>query len=198
MVYVFWLTLLLILLAILIVKFVDCISPVISDAITNTIKRTVQKYAPQPQQPKVFYNVIEKKEQPVIQVISVEDKPVPKKEDNNTTPKSIPCPTQHKKMIELPAEECEESEEEEYEETSETSETETQSLTSIVHECEDVAVDVIKQLIKGQQKDIDEHINKLIEDAINKYKEEQKPKDTEQANIQKSAEAPAEDKPADK
>ena len=45
---------------------------------------------------------------------------------------------------------------------------------------------------------MDEHINKLIEKALNKYKEEQKPKDTEQANIQQSAEAPAEDKPADK
>ena len=147
MVYVFWLTLLLILLAILIVKFVDCVSPIVSDAITNTIKRTVQKYAPQPQQPKVFYNVIEKKEQPVIQVISVEDKPVPKKEDS-TAPKPIPCPTQHKKMVELPAEECEESEEES-EETSETTETETRSLTSVISDCEDVAIDFLKQLMKG-------------------------------------------------
>lgn len=141
--------------------------------------------------------MIEKKEQPVIHVISVEDKPAPKKEDNPVTaPKPIPCPTQHKKMIELPVEECEESEEEESEETSETSET--HSLTSIISDCEDIAVDVLKQLIKGQQKGMDEHINKLIEDAINKYKEEQKPKDTEQANIQHSAEAPAENKPADK
>lgn len=63
MVYIFWILLLLILLAILIVKFVDFIAPIISNAATNAIKRTVQKYAPQP---KVIYNVIEKKEPPVV------------------------------------------------------------------------------------------------------------------------------------
>lgn len=62
MVYVFWLTLLLILLAILIVKFVDFISPIISDACTSVIKRTVQKYSPKPLPPKVIYNVVEKKQ----------------------------------------------------------------------------------------------------------------------------------------
>lgn len=62
MVYVFWLTLLLILLAILIVKFVDFITPIISDACTTAIKKTVQKYSPKPLPPKVIYNVVEKKQ----------------------------------------------------------------------------------------------------------------------------------------
>ena len=62
MVYVFWLTLLLILLAILIVKFVDFITPIISDACTAVIKKTVQKYSPKPLPPKVIYNVVEKKQ----------------------------------------------------------------------------------------------------------------------------------------
>ena len=62
MVYVFWLTLLLILLAILIVKFVDFVTPIISDACTAAIKKTVQKYSPKPLPPKVIYNVVEKKQ----------------------------------------------------------------------------------------------------------------------------------------
>lgn len=92
--------------------------------------------------------MIEKKEQPVIQVISVEDKPVPKKDDN--TPKPIPRPTPHKEMIELPAEECEESEEE----CEETSESEQSSVTSIINGCEEVA-NILNQLMKTQQKDMD-------------------------------------------
>lgn len=67
MVYVFWLTLLLILLAILIVKFVDFVTPIISDACTAVIKKTVQKYSPKPLPPKVIYNVVEKKQQPIQQ-----------------------------------------------------------------------------------------------------------------------------------
>ena len=65
MLYLFWLSLLLILLAILIVKFIDFISPIICDAATSVIKKTIQKYSPKPQPPKIIYNVVEKKEQPV-------------------------------------------------------------------------------------------------------------------------------------
>ena len=67
MLYLFWLSLLLILLAILIVKFIDFISPIICDAATSVIKKTIQKYSPKPQPPKIIYNVVEKKEQPVQQ-----------------------------------------------------------------------------------------------------------------------------------
>lgn len=84
MVYLFWLSLLLILLAILIVKFIDFISPIICDAATSIIKKTIQKYSPKPQPPKIIYNVVEKKEQPVqqyhIQLIAPVPSPQPKPE----------------------------------------------------------------------------------------------------------------------
>lgn len=89
MIYLFWLSLLLILLAILIVKFIDFISPIICDAATSVIKKTIQKYSPKPQPPKIIYNVVEKKEQPVqqyhIQLIA----PVPSSESKPEKPEKL-------------------------------------------------------------------------------------------------------------
>lgn len=107
MIYLFWLSLLLILLAILIVKFIDFISPIICDAAASVIKKTIQKYSPKPQPPKIIYNVVEKKEQPVqqyhIQLIA----PVP-----STQPKPEKAEKPEKIVEENEeVEECEEIEE---------------------------------------------------------------------------------------
>lgn len=71
-------------------------------------------------------------------------------------------------------EECEESEE------STISETYTNDLG-------DLLMDILRANNKKSSVS-DEHINKLIKAAFEKYKEEQKPKDTVQANIQKDFE----------
>ena len=95
MIYLFWLSLLLVLLAILIVKFIDFISPIICDAATSIIKKTIQKYSPKPQPPKIIYNVVEKKEQPVqqyhIQLIAPvpSSQPKPEKLEESETQEEI-------------------------------------------------------------------------------------------------------------
>lgn len=206
MIYLFWLSLLLILLAILIVKFIDFISPIIRDAATSVIKKTIQKYSPKPQPPKIIYNVVEKKEQPVqqyhIQLIA----PVPSSESK---------PEKHEENIEK-SEECEEIEE--YTEDSSTTSSLSSSSSSsskysdktkqvshgvshtkqVAEDCADLLTKLIVDALditepkdnkeKPAKHDIDEEkINSLIADALNKFKEEQKPTDVTQMNIQQHA-----------
>lgn len=191
MVYVFWLTLLLILLAILIVKFVDFISPIISDACTSAIKRTVQKYSPKPLPPKVIYNVVEKKQQPIQQyhiqlLVPANDVQCTddKVEHIEPSKKSVPKPQQveKKEKLELPIEETEECEESEESTVSET----------YTNDLGEMFMDMLRASVANGKKSnncvSDEHINELIKAAFEKYKEEQQPKDEVQENIQKDFE----------
>lgn len=199
MVYLFWLSLLLVLLAILIVKFIDFISPIICDAATSAIKKTIQKYSPKPQPPKIIYNVVEKKEQPVqqyhIQLIA----PEPPKSEKSEKPVKPVKLVKHEESIEK-SEEYEESEEceeiEEYTEDSTTSsddEEEKQTLKDCADLLTKLVVDALgiaesndnkekpaksEKPKKPAKHEIDEEkINSLIADALNKFKEEQKPTD---------------------
>lgn len=193
MIYVFWLTLLLILLAILIVKFVDFISPIISDACTSAIKRTVQKYSPKPLPPKVIYNVVEKKQQPIqqyhIQLLMPADitqNADDKVEHTEPSKKAVPKPQQveKKEKLELPIEETEECEESG---ESTVSETYTNDLGELFMDI--LRAGATRNSVSATRNYVsDEHINKLIKAAFEKYKEEQKPKDTVQENIQKDFE----------
>lgn len=203
MLYLFWLSLLLILLAILIVKFIDFISPIICDAATSVIKKTIQKYSPKPQPPKIIYNVVEKKEQPVqqyhIQLIA----PAPSSESK---------PEKHEENVEK-TEEYEEVEE--YTEDSSTTSSSSSSSSSstsssskysektkqvshgashtkqVAEDCADLLTKLIVDALditEPAKHDIDEEkINSLIADALNKFKEEQKPTDVTQMNIQQHA-----------
>ena len=195
MLYLFWLSLLLILLAILIVKFIDFISPIICDATTSIIKKTIQKYSPKPQPPKIIYNVVEKKEQPVqqyhIQLIA----PVPSSESKPEKSEK------HEENIEK-TEEYEEVEE--YTEDSSTTSSSSSSseysekTKQAAEDCADLLTKLIVNSLgitepkndkeKPAKHDIDEEkINSLITDALNKFKEEQKPTDATQMNIQQHA-----------
>lgn len=186
MLYLFWLSLLLILLAILIVKFIDFISPIICDAATSIIKKTIQKYSPKPQPPKIIYNVVEKKEQPVqqyhIQLIA----PEPPKSEKSEEPVK---PTKREENIEK-SEEYEESEEceeiEEYTEDSTTS-SDDEEEKQVLEDCAELLTKLVvnalgihesEKAAKSEKQEIDEEkINSIITDALNKFKEEQKPTD---------------------
>ena len=110
-----------------------------------------------------------------------------KVEHTEPSKKSIPKPQQveKKEKLELPIEETEECEE------SEESETYTNDLG-------DLFMDILRAGATNKKTNncvsatrncvSDEHINKLIKAAFEKYKEEQKPKDTVQENIQKDFE----------
>lgn len=202
MLYLFWLSLLLILLAILIVKFIDFISPIICDAATSVIKKTIQKYSPKPQPPKIIYNVIEKKEQPVqqyhIQLIAPEP-PKSEKSEEPVKPVKLEKPTKREENIEK-SEEYEESEEcEEYTEDSTTS-SDDEEEKQVLEDCAELLTKLVVNALgihesdksekpeKSEKHEIDEEkINSLIADALNKFKEEQKPTDTTQMNIQQHA-----------
>lgn len=196
MVYLFWLSLLLVLLAILIVKFIDFISPIICDAATSVIKKTIQKYSPKPQPPKIIYNVVEKKEQPVqqyhIQLIAPEP-PKSEKSEEPVKPVKLVKPTKREENIEK-SEESEECEEiEEYTEDSTTSSDDKEEKQAL-EDCADLLTKLVVDALgitesndnkekpakteKPKKHEIDEEkINSLITDALNKFKEEQKPTD---------------------
>lgn len=199
MIYLFWLSLLLILLAILIVKFIDFISPIICDAATSVIKKTIQKYSPKPQPPKIIYNVVEKKEQPVqqyhIQLIA----PVPStqsKSEKPEEPEKQAKPVKREENVEK-SEESEECEEiEEYTEDSTTS-SDDEEEKQVLEDCAELLTKLVVNALgihesekaakseKSEKHEIDEEkINSLITDALNKFKEEQKPTDATQMNIQ--------------
>lgn len=205
MLYLFWLSLLLILLAILIVKFIDFISPIICDAATSVIKKTIQKYSPKPQPPKIIYNVVEKKEQPVqqyhIQLIAPEP-PKSEKSEEPVKPVKLVKPTKREENIEK-SEEYEESEEceeiEEYTEDSTTS-SDDEEEKQVLENCTELLTKLVVNALgiheseksekptKPEKQEIDEEkINSLIADALNKFKEEQKPTDVTQMNIQQHA-----------
>lgn len=203
MIYLFWLSLLLILLAILIVKFIDFISPIICDAATSIIKKTIQKYSPKPQPPKIIYNVVEKKEQPIqqyhIQLIApapqVKSEKIEKSEKHENIKES-----ETSEATEV-TEECEEIEDiEEYTEDSTTS-SNNEKDKQIAEDCADLLTKLVVNALgipepsnskeksvkveKPEKHEIDEEkINSLITDALNKFKEEQKPTDETQISIQ--------------
>ena len=205
MLYLFWLSLLLILLAILIVKFIDFISPIICDAATSVIKKTIQKYSPKPQPPKIIYNVVEKKEQPVqqyhIQLIAPEP-PKSEKSEEPVKPVKLVKPTKREESIEKSeeSEECEECEEiEEYTEDSTTS-SDDEEEKQVLEDCAELLTKLVVNTLgiheskksekptKPEKQEIDEEkINSLIADALNKFKEKQKPTDVTQMNIQQHA-----------
>ena len=189
MVYVFWLTLLLILLAILIVKFVDFVTPIISDACTAAIKKTVQKYSPKPLPPKVIYNVVEKKQQPIqqyrIQLLMPADATTllsqSDSSSDNDAKKPMPEPQKEKK------------------EENEESTTQSQISDTDTDDAGDIFMYIMKKINDNKKSSVsandtkrncenDEHINELIKAALEKWMEEQKPKDTVQENIQKGFE----------
>ena len=188
MVYVFWLTLLLILLAILIVKFIDFVTPIISDACTAAIKKTVQKYSPKPLPPKVIYNVVEKKQQPIQQyhiqlLVPANATTLLSQSDSssaNDAKKPMPEPQKEKK---------------------EESTTQSQISDTDTDDTDDIFMYIMKEINDNkkhkkssesandtQPSVSDEHINELIKAALEKWMEEQKPKDTVQENIQKGFE----------
>lgn len=209
MLYLFWLSLLLILLAILIVKFIDFISPIIRDAATSVIKKTIQKYSPKPQPPKIIYNVVEKKEQPVqqyhIQLIAPEP-PKSEKSEEPVKPVKLEKPTKREENIEKSEEYDEECEEiEEYTEDSTTS-SDNEEEKHVLEDCAELLTKLVVNALgihesekpektakpekseKSEKHEIDEEkINSLIADALNKFKEEQKPTDVTQMNIQQHA-----------
>lgn len=208
MVYVFWLTLLLILLAILIVKFVDFVTPIISDACTAAIKKTVQKYSPKPLPPKVIYNVVEKKQQPIqqyhIQLL------VPANEVTQSADAAKTNTEAAKKVMPEPQNEKKEENEE--------STTQSQISDTDTDDTGDIFMYILKEINDDKKHkkpsvsatrnsvsandtqpsvndantkrncESDEHINELIKAALEKWMEEQKPKDTVQENIQKGFE----------
>lgn len=195
MVYVFWLTLLLILLAILIVKFVDFVTPIISDACTAAIKKTVQKYSPKPLPPKVIYNVVEKKQQPIQQyhiqlLVPANDAATLLSQSDSSSANEV---TQDVKKP-IPEPQSEEKEENE--------ESTTQSQISDTDDTDDIFMYILKEINDNKKHkksqvsandtkrncESDEHINELIKAALEKWMEEQKPKDTVQENIQKGFE----------
>lgn len=106
-----------------------------------------------------------------------------KVEHTEPSKKSIPKPQQveKKEKLELPIEETEECEESEESTVSET----------YTNDLGDLFMDILRAGATNKKANnyvSDEHINKLIKAAFEKYKEEQKPKDTVQENIQKDFE----------